>query len=133
MHRHGLAPGASGATASFGGLPSPGTPAVNATGVGPGTTFTWSTMPDQPIYVVSFRPAAGAPANSPSYDVFLPGWSLTIPADLPLPRATPYTWRVRGSSAFSTVDDAAGPAGFLAGATSYRIAQGGSSSFTTAP
>ena len=133
VHLHGLAPGASGVTAYFGGLPAPATPPWGAINVGAGTTFTWSTMPDHPVYVVSFRPGVGAPGGSPSYDVFLIGWALTIPADIPLPRGAPYTWRVRGSSAFSTVDEAAGPAGFLAPAAFYRIAQGTSSAFTTAP
>jgi hypothetical protein len=133
VHLPGLATNATNATFFFGGLPQTETPPPGAAGVGAGTFFRWYTMPDGPVYVISFRPDTGAPAGSPGYDVFVAGNSLIIPDGFPLPRNAPYTWRIRGSSAFTTVEDAAGPQGFLATAPFYRIAQGSPSTFTTAP
>jgi hypothetical protein len=129
VHRHGLPPDATGVALEFGGLPVQDSPVYGATGVGPGTTFSWHSMPDQPVYVVAFR----GPAGRPGYDIFTTSQSLTIPAGFPLPSSTLYTWRIRGSSAFSTVEEAAGPGGFFAAAPAYRIAQGSEWSFTTAP
>jgi hypothetical protein len=128
VHRHGLAPDATGVAVEFAGLPIQNTPLVGST-VGPGTTFSWYSMPDNPVYVVSFR----GPTGSPGYDVFTTAQSLTIPPGFALPSGAAYTWRVRGSSAFSTVEEAAGPGGFLAPAPVYRIAQSSTWPFTTAP
>jgi len=129
VHRHGLAPDATGVAIQFGGLPVQNTPVGGTSGVGPGTTFTWYSMPDNPVYVVSFR----GPHGSPGYDVLTTAQSLTIPSGLFIPSATSYTWKVLGSSAFKTVEGAAGPGGFFAPAAAYRIAQGSSWQFTTAP
>ena len=71
------------------------------------------------------------PAGSPGYDVFTTAQSLTIPPGVALPRGASYTWRARGSSAFSTVEEATGPGGFLAAAPAYRIAQSSTWPFTT--
>ncbi|HVP67984.1 MAG TPA: carboxypeptidase-like regulatory domain-containing protein [Anaeromyxobacteraceae bacterium] len=129
VHRHGLAADASGVAIQYGGLPMQNSPAEGATEVGPGTTFTWFAMPDSPVYVASFR----GPSGSPGYDVFATAQSLTIPTGFALPSNAAYTWWIRGSSAFSTVDDAAGPGGFFASAASYRVAEGPPRQFTTAP
>ncbi len=128
VHRHGLASDAAGVELAFGGGPVQGSPAPDAT-VGPGTTFSWNSMPDQPVYVVSFR----GPGGTSGYDVFTTAQSLTIPASFALPPGASCTWKVRGSSAFRTVDEAAGPGGFFAPAPAYRIAQGADWPFTTAP
>jgi hypothetical protein len=129
VHRHGLAPDSAGVEIVFGGLPTQDQPAPGATGVAPGATFRWYSMPDPSVYVASFR----GPAGTPGYDVFTTSQSLTIPATFPLPPGTLFTWRIRGSSAFSTVEEAAGPGGFYATAPAYRIAQGAEWPFTTAP
>lgn len=128
VHRHGLAPDAGSVALEFADLPLQIAPASGAT-VGPGATFTWYAMPDHPVYVVSFRGSPGIPG----YDVFTTHASLTVPVGFPFPRGAAYTWFVRGSSAFSTLDDAAGPGGFLAPAPAYRIARSPDSPFTTAP
>ncbi len=129
VHRHGLAPDAAGVAIVFGGLPTQDQPAAGATGVAPGTTFRWHSMPDPSVYVASFR----GPVGTPGYDVLTAAQSLTIPAAFPLPPSTLFTWRIRGSSAFSTVEEAAGPGGFYATAPAYRIAQSDGWPFTTAP
>ena len=129
VHHHGLAPDATGVAITFGGLPEQSSPADKATGVGPGTWFEWNTMPDSPVYVISFR----GPPGSPGYDVFVTGWRFQLPAGFPVPSSTTYKWLVRGSSAFTTVEAAAGPGGFFASAPAYRIAQSSTRDFTTAP
>ncbi len=129
-HHHGLAAGAADAELALGGLPIQDTPAPGATGLGPGTTFTWHTMPGDPVYVISFR----GQGTNPGYDIFVPTNHFTVPAGIPLPSAAPYTWRIRGTSAFSTVEEAAGPGGFMAGGQlPYLVAQSDPWPFTTAP
>lgn len=134
VHLHALSPSASNVTFFFGGIPQTDTPSPGATNVGAGTLFGWYTMPDSPVYVVSFRPDIGAPAGSPNYDVLIAGSNhLVVPDGISLPRSAPYTWRVRGSSSLSTVENAAGPQGFFAAAPFYRVAQGTPSNFTVVP
>jgi hypothetical protein len=128
VHRHGLDPGATGVAVSLVGLPYQISPAGGAI-AGAGAMFTWYAMLDHPVYVVSFR----GPTGDPGFDVFTTVEHLTIPTDFPIPSSASYTWKVRGSSAFSTVDDAAGPGGFLAPAASYRIGQTDTWTFTTPP
>lgn len=128
VHRHGLAAGETGVLLAFGGPPIQGSP-VNGTIIAPGQVFSWHTMPDAPVYVISFR----GPSGSPGYDIFTTVPAFAIPADFTMPSSTSYTWLIRGSSAFATVEEAAGSGGFMAGAASYRIAQSGTWQFTTPP
>ena len=72
------------------------------------------------------HPASRATTSSP------PRSSLTIPVGFPFPAGKSYTWRVRASTAFHTVEDSTGPGGFYGTAASYQLAQGSDWQFTTA-
>ena len=87
-------------------LPTPAvlvTPTASATGVTTATPFHFTAPATGQVYVVS--------VVSPNvvYYVITEDDTVTIPdvAELPLPGATPFTWKVEGYAPASTVDDAA--------------------------
>ena len=129
VHRSGLAPGATGVAMTFSPvLPMQSLPPGGAV-VGPGTTFSWFSMPGNPVYMASFR----GPPGSPGYDLFTTGQSITIPPGTVVPSGASYEWKIVASTASSTVDGATGPGGFLAPAPEYLLAQTPPWTFTTAP
>jgi len=129
VHRSGLAPGATGVAMTFSPvLPMQSLPPGGAV-VGPGTTFSWFSMPGNPVYMASFR----GPPGSPGYDLFTTGQSITIPPGTVVPFGAAFAWKIVASTASSTVDDATGPGGFLAPAPDYLLAQTPPWTFTTAP
>lgn len=129
-HRHGLAPDATGVALSFGGLPVQNHPAAGATvGAVPGLVFDWYAMSGNPVYVASFR----GPAGSQGYDVFTMRQQVTAPPGVAFQVPANYRWKVRASTAFASVDDAAGPGGWLGGAGAFLRAESAEWPFTTAP
>lgn len=130
VHRHGLAPGAAGVALSFSGLPVQNHPPAGATVTpAPGMVFDWYTMAGSPVYVVSLR----GPAGSLGYDVFVAAQNLIVPPGVDFQVPATYRWKVRASTAFASVDDAAGPGGWFAGAGAFGRAESGTWEFTTAP
>ncbi len=130
VHRQGLATGAAGVALSFAGLPTQDHPAAGATAVVvPGLVFDWFEMAGNPVYVVSLR----GPAGSHGYDVFTSARQVTAPPGVPFQAGATYRWKVRASTAFTSVDDAAGPGGWLGGAGAFLRAESAEWPFTTAP
>jgi hypothetical protein len=130
VHRHGLPTTAAGVALTFGGLPVQNHPPASATvGVGGGLVLDWYSMAGNPVYVASFR----GPAGSPGYDVFTMGQRISLPPGAALPVGVTYGWRVRASTAFASVDEAAGPGGWFGGAGAFGRAESPTWSFTTAP
>ena len=136
--RNGLAIGATGVSVSIVTPPELSLPVNAATGVDTTVTFTWTAMTGG-AHLVLFL---GAGSN-PAYYVVTTGTSTTIPNMKPfglgLPSASAYTWQIYGFGPFSSVDAAAGSAGFITG-VSVPLASGdaffgisASRTFTTAP
>ena len=136
--RDGLAMGATGVSVSIVTPPELSLPVNAATGVDTTVTFTWTAMTGG-AHLVLFL---GAGSN-PAYYVVTTGTSTTIPNMKPfglgLPSASAYTWQIYGFGPFSSVDAAAGSAGFITG-VSVPLASGdaffgisASRTFTTAP
>ena len=130
VHRHGLAPGASGVALSFGGLPVQNRPPAGGTvSAVPGLVFDWHSMFGNPVYVASLR----GPPGSLGYDVFTMRQQITLPPGIALAVPATYRWRVRASTAFASVDEAAGPGGWLGGDGAFGRAESTDWEFTTAP
>jgi hypothetical protein len=124
-HRHGLAPSASGVALVLAGVPVQNRPPIGAVvSEASGGEFVWHSMAGGPVYVASFR----GPPGSPGLDVFTMGQGITLPGGSGAPVGATYRWRVTGSTAFASVDAAAGPGGWLADAGAHE--RGGSGEWT---
>jgi len=108
----GLAPDASSVSIALPASPSQSLPVDGATNVDTTTTFSWTPLPGG-VHMVYFNTGG----TDPDYYVLTAGTSASIPnlnaIGLALPSSKAYTWNLLGFAPFATLDDAAGPGGFI--------------------
>ena len=133
LHRAGLASNETGIMLNPAALPWPIEPAIGAT-VTRSTVFSWYAFGvPKPMYMIAFRSTS---AGGAAVDVITSSQQLALDAASSLGLAPPagtYTWEVKATTAVTSPDEAAGPAGFYAKTNDYQTAHTGPRTLTYVP